>query len=226
MKRITAAACIGAAFLSFAVASVGAQGVAIARSPDPTGVLIPSSWVGPRTPTDTDTFAYASFSLVAPGKVTGIRWRGGYAGGDERNRVVLFLITIYGSTTLDTEPFANNPYLEQTYEASYNTGGNADETPAGTASAVPMYDYRYEFSPPFEARANTRYWVKIEAVQVADPNWGIAAATGTGGYYRYMTSMDTFVPLPGDIAFSLLEGEAPALGEAPQDGASGQSTGG
>jgi len=65
-----------------------------------------------------------------------------------------------------------------------------------------MYDYAFYFPTPFQAGAGTKYWIQIEALQHAIPDWEIAAGTGGNGrYFRRSAYGDQNVT--GDAAFSL-----------------------
>jgi hypothetical protein len=91
----------------------------------------------------------------------------------------------------------------------YRTGGNAGETPAGTFGGAAMYDYKFTLPAPFQAAAGTKYWLQIQALQHATPDWGMAAGTGSDGNHYRMTHVEgnNFLMVPGDTSFSLLAPE-------------------
>ena len=210
-----------AILLLFGNPTLGGEDILFAQPTDFAGGLVPSSWVGQATPTATDSFAYGNFVVSPTGDIHEIRWRGGYIGGDQGNRVVVFLISFYATNYLDM-PDANTPYGEASYMRVYNTGGNADETPAGTYGGVTMYDYRYVLDPPLPAYVFSTYWVKIEAVQGRTPNWGIATAT-RGLHYSF--TQGRFMQGAGQLAFSLLGKKAPEVTSVPEP-AAGSGAGG
>ncbi len=174
------------------------------QEPAPAGGLIASSFVSPGG-TDADAYAYDSFVLGASDSIKEVRWRGGYSAGAAYGRATDFWITFYASTANDTQPLANNPHLAETYLAHHVVGGNAGETTAGTVGGVAMYDYAFVLPTPFAATANTKYWLRIEAVQGTYPDWSIAKAVDRGGtYYRFLVGSMMFATVPGDTAFLLL----------------------
>ncbi len=87
----------------------------------------------------------------------------------------------------------------------HEVGGNANETPAEVLGGVQMYSYRYTLPASFQAAAQTKYWIQIEAYQHgAAPDWGLAKATGGDGQYFRRIAGPTYQIVAGDAAFALL----------------------
>ncbi len=209
VNRYTTVAALAATVFLLGAAGLPAD-VLVARAPDPAGGLATSSWSGPTEATPSDTFTYASFQLGQNSTITEVRWRGGYAHGRDHAPVTNFLVSFYSSTAGDTEPFANNPILEETFVSQYFTPDNAEETPAGVFGGIEMYDYRVALPQPVPLLADVKYWVKIAAVQPSDPDWGLAVAAGGGSHYVFRLGEWFFKPLPGDVAITLESGETPS----------------
>lgn len=200
-----------------------------------TGALLPSSRYAPDG-TDYDQYVWESFSVPTAQAITEIRWRGGhipaysYWGGS----VSTFRVSIYGST-----PGLSQPHLGPQYPASpaflatYDTGGTAGETLAGTFGGAALYDYRFTLPTVFQAAAGMLYWVQIEAEQVGGiPDWGIATATGgNGSHFRRIPGQADyyFQYAPGDAAITLLSSDGPvrtiAVTASPAEGGSVENAG-
>jgi len=71
---------------------------------------------------------------------------------------------------------------------------------------VQTYDYRYVLPEPFQAAAQTKYWLQIEAYQSGAPDWGLSKATGGDGVYfrRIAGEGMNYQLVSGDTSFSLL----------------------
>ncbi len=193
------------ALLLVAAPALWCTGFVFGRVPAQSGTLFGSAFVSPNG-TDADAFVYDSFTVAKEAAITQVRWRGGYAAGGTYGHVTDFWITIYASTAGDTQPLVVNPHLPEVYLAHYDVGGDADEMPAGTFGSIAMYDYVYELPTPFIAEGNTKYWIRIEALQATYPDWGIAAAgSDDGSHYRFLCGTMTFATVPGTTSYSLLQ---------------------
>ena len=190
-------------------AQSSATAIVYSQPPSPSGGLLPSSW-WQSGDTPYGRYVWDDFTLSSAQTLTEVRWRGGFdptkygSGGP----VLDFTIAFHGSIAVGTEPDVVNPPL-----ASYQAGGNAGQTPAGTLGGIPMYDYSFTLPIPFEAAAGTRYWVQIVASQGGEPDWGITVGTGGNGqHYRKIAAPGRtyFQTAPGDAAFTLLGQAAPA----------------
>jgi len=155
--------------------------------PQPPGFgLIPSSYLYPDG-IDGDGYAYDNFTLPTTQNISQINWIGGYQGGDA---VFDFIISIY--TNVYNAPVA-----------TYDVGGNANETPVGGYSGYLSYSFTLPNS--FHAVAGTTYWVQIEGQQTALPNrWGMAYAAGGDGIFYYKATPGGASPAAGDLAFTLI----------------------
>lgn len=177
--------------------------VVFSQPPAASGAPIASSWVDPNG-SDADMYVYESFILPSDQSITEIDWRGGYLYNALYGRATNFSVTFYESIAGGSEPHVNNPQLPEIYLAYYETGGNAGETAAGNVGGTAMFDYKFVLPTPFQAAANTRYWVRIEASQGAYPDWGIAAGTGGDGqHFQFSTGAARFSFGGGDTAFTL-----------------------
>ncbi len=165
------------------------------------GATIPSSWVHPDG-TDSDMYAYDDFTLSANQAITEVDWRGGYAYGGIYGGVTNFTITFYESIAGGSQPHINNPQLPEIYLAHYNFGG------IPTSTAVPgtsLVDYQYVLPTPFQAAANTKYWIRIEAWQNGYPDWSLATGSGGDGrHFAFSTGAARFSYGAGDECFKLL----------------------
>ena len=175
-----------------------------------TDKLLQSSWWDPDG-SDWDQYVWDNFTFPTDQSVTEVHWRGGYdptrfgRGGP----VLEFSVAFYPSIAANIEPDIVHPPL-----ARYRTGDNAGETAAGLFGATTLYDYAFTLPRPFQASAGVKYWVQIEAYQHGVPDWGLAAGTGDGGYFRRISGMgDAFYQrMSGDAAFALLG----PVADAPQ----------
>ncbi|MFN8549056.1 MAG: hypothetical protein U0527_14085 [Candidatus Eisenbacteria bacterium] len=67
-----------------------------------------------------------------------------------------------------------------------------------------MYDYHYTLTTPFQAAANTKYWVQIEGSTAGLPFWGISVGNGGNNtHFEYSTGAHMFSNRSRDAAFSL-----------------------
>lgn len=164
-----------------------------------TGTLYQSSWWDPND-SDYDQWVWDNFTLSSAQAITEIKWRGGFIyGGMYGGPVIDFTVAIFPSIAAGSEPDIVNPPL-----VTYETGGNAGQTPAGVFGGVTMYDYHFTLPSPFQAAAGTKYWVQIEAWQHGIPEWGIASGTGgNGSHFRWLRGAHVYQHVPGDAAFSL-----------------------
>src|SRR6185369_14917075 len=160
--------------LFLSCASTLAQTPVYTQPHNSSGTLYQSSWWDPDG-YDADQYIWDAFTLSSSTAITEIRWRGGFMyGGSYGGPVLDFRVAIYPSIAGNFQPDVVHPPLVQ-----YQTGGNANQTLAGTFGGVAMYDYRFTLPAAFQATAGTRYWVHIYAYQHGVPEWGFAAsATG------------------------------------------------
>src|SRR5574341_1118852 len=190
--------------LGFLATMAQAQAPVIySQPPSPGGGLFHSSWWDPDGDAN-DQYVWDNFTLPTTQSITDVHWRGGYdptffgSGGPALD----FTVALYPSSAAGTQPDILNPLV------SYQTGGNAGETPAGTFGGTPMYDYQFALPTSFQALGGIKYWVQIEAWQHGIPDWGIAAGTGGDGwYFRRIHCGDIgecYQIVPGDAAFTLL----------------------
>lgn len=170
-----------------------------------TGTLNMSSWVWEEG-TDADFYSYESFVLPTATDIAAVSWRGGYQ-YTGYGSVFTFNITIYESTAGDTQPYCNNPQLQEWYLADFDTGGIANQTPAGVFGGVQMYDYYYELPVRFHALAGKKYWIRIEGLIAGSyPGWGIASGSGgNGSHFTFSTGAAMFRFYPNDTCFTLYD---------------------
>jgi hypothetical protein len=176
------------------------------RPSDGTGNIIKSSWVDPNG-TDSDMYAYDSFELAADASITKVSWQGGYFAPANYGKATNFTVTFYASLAGGSQPQVVNPQLPETYLAMYDVQGNAGETVAATISGTTIYNYEYVLPTPFQASANTKYWIRIEASMTTFPGWGITSGLGSGAdgqYYNFSVLSASFRMIAtGDLAFTL-----------------------
>ncbi len=186
------------------VASAETQAV-YSQPPDAAGGVLVSSKVMPDG-SDSDMYVYDGFTLDTDAAITEVSWRGGYAYAAQYGRVQDFMVTFYGVIEGTSQPsLGYAPAEEQTSAlAQYDLGSIAGETGVGVVVGIAMYDYHYTLSTPFQAQADTLYWIRIEAIQPQYPDWGIAAGTGgNGSHIRFSTGAAMFQGPPKDAAFTL-----------------------
>lgn len=188
-------------------------GVVFEQAHDGSGTLHHSSRYQPNG-TDYDQFVWDSFSVTNAQAVTEIRWRGGYNPGSAywAGQVANFHVSIYASIPGLSQPFLGTgyPHTPATLIA-YDTGNKAGETSAGVFDGVEMFDYHFTLPTPFQAAANTVYWVQIEAEFVNGiPSWGFANGAPNGSHFRR-------IPNQADYYFQIAPGNA-ALGIVTSDG--------
>ena len=214
----------GAVLGAFLTSAAVAQTVVFQQPPSSGGGVLVSSWLDPNG-SDADMYVYDSFVLPAATAVTEVRWRGGYLYGAPYGHVTNFTITFYASTAGDTQPLCTNPQLPETYLAFYDVGGIAGETAAGSVGGIAMYDYDFVLPTAFMASAGTKYWVRIEGVQVGYPDWGIAVGTGGNAqHFQFSTGAAQFAFAGGDAAFTLLAAVAPTFTIAANESPVGTGT--
>lgn len=174
------------------------------------GGFYQSSWWDPDG-SDYDQLTWDSFKLTNTTAITEIQWRGTFdpshfgMGGP----VVDFTVAIYGDIANGYQPNITAPPLIR-----YQVGGNAGQTPAGMFGGVTMYDYSFTLPSPFQAAANSNYWVLIEGWQHGIPDWALALGTGgNGSCFRRTAGMADmrFYTASGETAFNLLDSGAPSF---------------
>ena len=184
-------------------------GIVFEQPHDGSGTLHHSSRYQPNG-TDYDQFVWDAFSVPTAQAVTEIRWRGGYNPGwaTFAGQVANFHVSIYGSIPGLSQPFLGSgyPHAPATLIA-YDTGGTAGETSAGVFEGVEMFDYHLTLPTPFQAAANTLYWVQVEAEFVSGlPSWGFANGTPNGSHFRRIPNQADyyFQNAPGNAAFGIV----------------------
>jgi hypothetical protein len=188
-----------------AVVGVLTSGTLYEQAVDPNGQLLLSAWLDPNG-SDNDEYVWDNFTLSSNAMITGIVWYGVYdplkfgKGGP----VLDFSVSIYPSIPAGTEPaIAGAPLV------TYQTGGNAGESAAGTVAGATLYAYTFNLPTSFVASAGVKYWLQIEASQQGlVPDWNfVAGSAGNGSHYwrgRGAGGDIMYRSLPGDAAFSLL----------------------
>ncbi len=210
---------IACAFALFFVGAIltshAAADVRFTQPPSPAGGLHKSAWYPPDG-LDGDEYTYDGFTLTTGAAITEIRWRGGYTNylsGAGKAPVFDFTISIYRSTAGVSQPdLGAGGRLVRHF-----VGGNAGETLAGTFGGVLMYDYAYILPAPFQAAANTTYWMQIEASQGLTPvyywppDWSMCVGTGgNNSHFRRITG-GPYQAITNDLAFTLLSADAPTV---------------
>ncbi len=171
-----------------------------------TGTLYQSAWWDPDG-SDWDIYVWDDFTLGSNQAITEIQWRGGfYYGGAYSGTVVNFTVEIYPTNITGFEPDVVNPPL-----VSYETGGNAGQTYAGTFAGVTMYDYHFVLPAAFQAAAGTKYWVQIEGWHHGVPEWSLAQSSMSGQHFRYLHGANMYQSISGNCVFRLLTGDAPTF---------------
>lgn len=189
------------------IAAVGlpasAQTVVFDQVHNNSGTIFRSAWLDPDG-SNWDQYIWDGFTLAQTTAVTEIRWRGGFdptysgSGGPVLDFTIEFWSSIQGGSQPDIgSVFAPNPLRH------YVVAGNCDQTLVGAFGGVAMYDYRFTLPAAFQAAAATKYWVRIHAWQHGIPDWGFAAASGDGSYFRKLAEY-MYQSAPGDMSFSLL----------------------
>jgi hypothetical protein len=177
----------------------GTARVLYIQPPSTRGMLYHSSRWDPDG-SDYDAYVWDDFTLAGTQTISRVTWRGGY--DPERNGsggpVIDFIVSIYASIPAGVQPDVANPPLVR-----YHTGGNGGQTPAGLVGGTTMYDYAFTLPTPFQAIAGTKYWIQIEALQHAIPDWFIAAGAGGDGKYYRRIPHGQYQTVDGDAAFSL-----------------------
>lgn len=176
------------------------------QPPSAAGGLLVSAWYPPDG-TDADYYVWDDFTLPSAAAITEIRWVGG--GG----AVTGFTIKIYPSNITGFEPLVDNPDVgTHNYLVKYDIAGNANESPAGLFGGVAMNNYRYALPVAFQAAANVKYWIQIEAGQnTYPPGWGYAVGTGGNNRnFQFSVGAARYSARTGDAAFTLLTSDAPS----------------
>jgi len=171
------------------------------QPPKPMGGILLSSLRDPDG-SAADQWVWDGFIFSSRQSITEIRWRGAYdpARLGSGGRVVDFTVDIYPSNATGAQPDVTRPPL-----VHYEVGGNAGEVAAEVLGGVQTYDYRFPLPAAFEADAQKKYWLQIEAYQGGSPDWGLsAAASGDGAYFRRIPGQGANYQLvAGDATFAL-----------------------
>jgi Divergent InlB B-repeat domain len=185
--------------------------------------------------TDYDQYVWDSFSVTDAQAVTEIRWRGGYIPDWSywAGQITNFRVCIYASLPGLSQPILGPgyPHTPATLMA-YDTGDKAGETSAGVFGGVEMFDYHFTLPTPFQAAANTVYWVQIEADFINGiPSWGFANGSPNGSHFRRIPNQADyyFQIAPGNAAFSVITSDGPvyniAASASPLEGGTITNTG-
>ncbi len=186
------------------------------QPPNAAGGQYKSAWYAPDG-LDNDEYVWDSFTLSSSTAITQIQWRGAYTNyvsGAGTSPVYNFTFAIYSSIPGGSQPDVVNGRLVR-----YQVGNNAGETPVGIAGGYNMYDYHFVLPAPFQAAANTKYWVQIYAWQGLTPNyywppdWSFARGTGGNGshFRRVGGTGGSFASITGDCAFTLMASSLPTF---------------
>ncbi len=222
LRRWVLAACavLPLASPAFAVTQVWNQ------PPASTGAVVLSSWTDPEG-SDSDMYAYESFTLASTTTITEVHWRGGYQYGTGYGMASNFLISFYESIAGGSQPHCGNPqFPESDIDLLHAyTGGNAHETYVGTFGGVPTYDYWFALPTAFVATGGVKWWIKIEASVPSLPYWGVSTATGgDGSHFNFSTGAARFYFSSGDEAISLYTSGAPVKTIAASASPAGSGT--
>lgn len=228
MKPLLAAAAL------FVTALHSIAGVVFEQPHDGSGTLHHSSRYQANG-TDYDQFVWDSFSVPSAQAVTEIRWRGGYnpSWAYWAGQIANFHVSIYTSIPGNSQPYLGPGYPQAPATLiAYDTGGTAGETSVGVFDGVEMFDYHLTLPTPFQAAANTVYWVQIEAEFVNGiPSWGIANGVPNGSHFRRIPNQADyyFQSAPGNAAFAIITSDGPvytiAASASPAEGGTVTNTG-
>jgi hypothetical protein len=155
-------------------------------------------------------FAFDDFTLSTATTVRTVAWQGGYCGQSANAAAptptaTTFTITIYSDVA--GRPNTAAP-LSTTVVPVAQSGQTLDKTvPAFTcgtfSSTIALYNYTIALPTPFNAAANTKYWIGVLA---ATPSysvlWGWRVGTADNSLALQLFS-GTYTPLTQDLAFSL-----------------------
>jgi len=174
------------------------------------GVTWPSSfWVDPggENDLDSDSMAWASFTLENAGSVTQVRWWG------EAMPPLGFTVSFYvqdpNTVAIQPDIFGANP-----------TGAIYEETfpfPIVQGGALTMFTVN--LATPVVFDADTRYFVSVVGltpVPFATWGWG-ASDTHNGGTFYWVRGQHTYSHLPDDRAFELLGDCLDCVAPCPAD---------
>lgn len=181
------------------------------QPPTSTGAVVLSSWMDPEG-TDSDSYAYESFTLASTTSITEVHWRGGYQFGVGYGMVSNFRISFYESIAGGSQPHCGNPqFPELDIDLQHSlTNSNAHETYVGTFGGVPTYDYWFTLPSAFVATGGVKYWIKLDASMPSLPYWGVSTATGGDGtHFAFTTGGARFFFGSGDMAISLYTAGTP-----------------
>jgi hypothetical protein len=205
---------IFAALLCGLLVSSSHAAVVFDQAHNGTGTVAKSSWYPPDG-LDGDTYCWDNFTLASSAAITEVHWRGGYElhpAGIGQSTVSRFDVSIYRSIAGNGQPDLGAGGLL----AHYPVTGNAGETVAGTFGGLVMFDYALTLPSPFQASGGTTYWVEVVASQAGvapsyAPDWGLALGTGgNNSHFRKVTG-GINQTIAGDLAFSLVASNAPAV---------------
>ena len=140
--------------------------------------------------------AFDNFSLSMDALITGLEWHGTYSTPGLRGTITHFEITFWSDDAgLPGEPLQN-----------YVITGNAGEEFVDGSSAALAFRYHTELPTPFEADANTTYWLSIQPTLNFPPQWSWRQGLGGDGLAAQIVRSISPDPslLRIDLAFALL----------------------
>jgi len=136
-----------------------------------------------------------NFTLGATTAISGLTWRGDYLGSE--GTPTSFNLRFYSDS-------ANAPgaLLQE-----YSIPGAAGQTLAGNSSFGPVFDYSATLGSTFTAVAGMQYWLSIQVVAPAPPQWFWHFGTGGDNRSFYFPGANPLSEMRGDLTFSL-QGQA------------------
>lgn len=164
----------------------------------PAGTIYRSCWWDPDG-SDYDQYLWDGFRLPMNATITEIHWRGAFDpsyfgyGGPVRD----FSVEVWPSILNGYQPaIIGQPLVH------YQTGGNANQTPAGSIGNTVFYDYSFVLPTPLRTSGGAKYWLQIEAYQWGIPDWALAGASSGDGKVFLRTAG------VGDIRYVMVNGDS------------------
>ena len=144
---------------------------------------------------------YDNFRLSTAQPITDVHWVGAYFNPPAQGPITRFTVSFWGDA-------GNQPGALLRSEVFAGTAG---ETFLTSANGFPTYTYSVDLTSPFQAAANTTYWLSIVPDLAFPPQWGWA--TGTGGDARaWQVFFGAGTALLTDMAFDLTSKSVPEPG--------------
>lgn len=154
--------------------------------------------------------------------ITDVHWSGVYFGpGFPGNNPLTDFNIIFWADAGGMPDGGQAPGLPPDYSlalAIYNIPGNANQTLAPGGDGVNNFDYWVDLPTPFNAQANTSYWIEIQAVMIFQPQWAFQQTANQQGGVTHqgfdVLNLAFWTPAAGqsDSAFSLTGTPIPAPG--------------